>query len=265
MTAMVSTAFWSGKAVFVTGGSSGIGRELAIAAARAGGRVGIIARGADRLDGVAAVIRAAGGTVEAVACDAADATAVARSVAALEARLGACDVAIACAGIHRTSWPLEATTAREVFDVNVGSTVAFLSAVLPGMLARRRGHLCGVASVAAAVGLPGNAAYCGSKAAIVAFLESLRIDCRPHGVRVTTACPGFVDTPLVTDEERAHGGLMPADEAAARILAAIERGRAEAWFPWHTALAARAARLLPPWLRDRALAAQPPMRDASRR
>lgn len=264
MATMISPAFWSGKAVLVTGGSSGIGRELALAAARAGGRVGIVARGAERLAGAAAAIRQAGGTVAAVACDAADAAAIARGVADLEERLGACDVAIACAGIHRTTWPLAAAPAREVFDVNVGGTVAFLSAVLPGMLARRRGHLCGVASIAAAVGLPGNAAYCGSKAALVAFLESLRIDCRPHGVRVTTACPGFVDTPLVTDEERAGGGLMRADAAAARILAAIERGRAEAWFPWHTALAARAARLLPPWLRDRVLAAQPPMREAAR-
>ena len=103
MTAMVSTAFWSGKAVFVTGGSSGIGRELAIAAARAGGRVGIIARGADRLDGVAAVIRAAGGTVEAFACDAADAAASGHSDGGLLLRaigLGKEEFSAAAGGSH---------------------------------------------------------------------------------------------------------------------------------------------------------------------
>jgi NAD(P)-dependent dehydrogenase (short-subunit alcohol dehydrogenase family) len=112
------------------------------------------------------------------------------------------------------------------------------------------------------VGLRHNAAYCASKAALVTLLESLRVDCAPHGIRVTTACPGYVDTPMITAAERASGVAMPAAEAARGILRAIERGRAEAWFPFGTVLQARALRLLPPWLRDAILRRLPPMREA---
>jgi short-subunit dehydrogenase len=261
---MTSSALWRGKTVLVTGGSSGIGRAVCVAVAAAGGRVGIVARRPSLLDETAALLRGRGGVVETAACDAADPVALAAAVERLEGLLGSTDVAIACAGTHRESWPLDAQLAKEVFDANIGPLMAFCAAVLPGMLDRRRGRICGVASIAAAVGLPGNAAYCASKAAAVAFLESLRIDCRPRGIRVTTACPGFVDTPMVTDEERARGGLMTADDAARRILRAIERGRPEAWFPWHTALGARLARGLPPAIRDAILRRTPPMKQASR-
>lgn len=261
---MTKAALWRGRTVLVTGGSSGIGRAVCTAAAAAGSRVGILARREHLLAETAGLIRGRGGIVETVACDAADPGAIAAAVGRLEARLGPADVAIACAGMHRESWPLDAVNAKAVFDGNVGTLMAFCAAVLPGMLDRRRGHLCGVASIAATVGLPGNAAYCASKAAAVAFLESLRLDCGPRGIRVTTACPGFVDTPMVTDEERARGGLMTADDAARRILRAIERGRPEAWFPWHTALAARVARGLPTAVRDWILRRTPPMKEASR-
>lgn len=259
---MISTTLWRGRTVLVTGGSSGIGAATARAAAAAGARVGLIARSPQRLDDAAARIQDAGGIAATFAADATHAEAMAAAVAALESRLGPTDVAIACAGIHRETWPFAAERVREVIEGNVQSTVGFFAAVLPGMLERRHGHLCGVASIAGLVGLPGNAGYCASKAAMIALLESLRIDCRPRGVHVTTACPGFVDTPMVTDEERARGGLMTADEAAWRILRAIERRRAEARFPWHIALGARLLTLLPAGLRETILRRTPPMKEA---
>jgi short-subunit dehydrogenase len=259
---MISETFWRGKSVIITGGSSGIGRAMAGAAAAAGARVGLIARRGGPLDETAGAIREAGGTVATAVCDVTAALATAEAVAALEATLGPVDVAVASAGIHRESWPLDAVTAREVIDVNVSGTIHLLAAVLPGMLSRGRGHLCGIASIAAVVGLPGNAAYCASKAAVVALLESLRLDCVPAGVHVTTACPGLVDTPMITDEERAERGVTSAQDAARRILHGIERGHAETWFPWGTATAAWLARGLPPAIRDRILRSQPRMRDA---
>lgn len=258
---MISRTFWQGKSVIVTGGSSGIGRETCLAVAGAGGRPGIVARRTDFLDETVGAIRASGGSAEAVACDVRDRAGLRAAVTELEHRIGPCEVAISCAGIHRVSWPLEPATAHDVIDVNVGGCLNFLAAVLPGMLDRRRGHICGVASIAALVGLPGNAAYCASKAAVVTLLEGLRIDCEPAGVRVTTACPGFVDTPMVTDEERMEGGLMTARAAAATILRAIERDRAQAWFPARTWLAARLAASLPPRLRARVLRHQPRMQE----
>lgn len=262
---MIPEKFWPGKRLLVTGGSSGIGRAICLAAAAAGGRVGLLARRADAVADTVAEIRSAGGIAEGRACDTTAAADVPRTVAALESALGPCDVAIACAGIHRESWPLDAAAARDVLDVNLGGAAEFLAAVLPGMLARGRGHICGVASIAAILGLPGNAAYCASKAGLLVFLESLRIDCEPAGVLVTAACPGVVDTPMVTDEERAAGGLVSAAAAAERILRGIERGEREIWFPRRTWLAARLARALPPRLRAWAVRGTPRMREAPRR
>jgi len=259
---MISDSFWRGKSVIVTGGSSGIGKAIATMAAGSGARLGLIARRPEPLEATADEIRRTDGVVVTAPCNVADAVAMAEVIAALEATLGPVDIAIASAGIHREAWPLHARTAREVIDVNVVGTINLVAAVLPGMLARGTGHLCGIASIAAVVGLPGNAAYCASKAAVVALLESLRLDCVPAGVGITTAFPGLVDTPMITDDERAHAGVLSADDAARRILRAIERGRAEVWFPWGTATAAWLARGLPPAIRDSLLRSQPRMRDA---
>jgi len=82
------------------------------------------------------------------------------------------------------------------------------------------------------------------------------------GIRVTAVCPGFVDTPMITDEERATlRGLLSAEAAARRIAWAIERGRAEDWFPWWTALEVRLARFLPPRLAARILSRYPEMEE----
>ncbi|MFM7244857.1 MAG: SDR family NAD(P)-dependent oxidoreductase [Planctomycetaceae bacterium] len=258
---MISQSFWRGKSVVVTGGSSGIGRAAALALGAAGARVGLIARRREPLVAAVAAIRATGGVAEGASADVADAAALRAAVADLERGLGACAVAIASAGIHRVSWPLDAASAAEVIDVNVKGCINLAAAALPAMLARHSGCFCGVASIAGVVGLPGNAAYCGSKAAVIAFLESLRLDAGPAGVTITTALPGVVDTPMITAEERAGGGAMTATAAAATILRAIERGRAEVWFPRRTAVAAWCARLLPPALRDPALRRQPRLEE----
>jgi NAD(P)-dependent dehydrogenase (short-subunit alcohol dehydrogenase family) len=186
---MISQSFWRGKSVLVTGGSSGIGRAAAIALGAAGARVGLIARRREPLADAVAAVRSAGGVADAEAADVVDATAVRAAVADLERRLGACDVAIASAGIHRVSWPLDAAIADHVIDVNVKGCIHLAAAVLPGMLTRGRGRFCGIASLAGVVGLPGNAAYCGSKAAVIGFLEGLRLDAGPAGITITTALP----------------------------------------------------------------------------
>jgi len=207
---MIPHRFWDGKSVIVTGGSSGIGRAVAIAVAASGGRVGIVSRHAERQRDTVEAIRAAGGTAAGEIADVAEMDDMARAVSAFERSLGSCDVAIACAGIHRISWPLDPVTATEVIDVNVKGCVHLAAAVLPAMLHRRRGHLCGIASIAGVVGLPGNAVYCASKAAIIAFLEGVRLDAGDSGIQVTTVFPGVVDTPMVTQAERDAGGLVSA-------------------------------------------------------
>ena len=101
----------------------------------------------------------------------------------------------------------------------------------------------------------------------VSRLEGLRgahLDAAPAGVLVTTALPGVVDTPMITDAERQGGGVVSAADAAAVILRGIERGRAEVWFPRSTSILARLARALPPAIRDIFLRRQPRLEESAR-
>ena len=101
------------------------------------------------------------------------------------------------------------------------------------MLARRSGHIVSVSSLAGYKGLPGESAYCASKAAVNAYMEGLRVQARGRGIAVTTVCPGFVHTPMTSPNTFAMPFVLEADEAAARIVRALRRitPRREAWRP----------------------------------
>jgi short-subunit dehydrogenase len=108
--------------------------------------------------------------------------------------------------------------------------------------------------VAGVRGLPGAGAYSASKAAAIAYLESLRVELHGSGVRVVTVCPGYVATPMTAVNDYPMPFLLPADEAARRIARVIERGAGYAVVPWQMAIAARLLRLLPNAVYDRLFA-----------
>ena len=110
---------------------------------------------------------------------------------------------------------------EQTIRVNVLGVIYSIEAVLPGMIARKSGHLLAISSLGAFKGLPGESAYCASKAAVNAYMEGLRIALRSKGVVVTTVCPGFVETPM-TPMDSATPFLMSAD-AAARRIARLDR------------------------------------------
>lgn len=247
---MNDQSFWNNRVVVVTGASSGIGAAFARHCAARGARVGLIARRAEALAELSDGLNRERGAEIAVAAaaDVVDAAAMAAAARQIESRLGPTDVVFACAGVQRYT-PGDrfvAERANEVLTTNVQGVVNTIGAVLPGMVERRRGHVAAVASIAAMLGLPEVSAYCASKAAVVTLLESLRLDVYKLGIRVTTLCPGFVDTPLIRSHDRRNLRyvLQPAD-AAARMARAIERGVPEHWFPWQTWLTARIARFMP--------------------
>jgi len=240
--------FWREKCVIITGASSGIGRALAQHLARRGARVGLLARRRDKLAEVAAVIEDAGGRAAIASADVTDAEQTASAIRALEAALGPCDVLVANAGIHRYSpgFDFRPESASAVIATNVQGVINAVGAVLPRMVARRAGHIVAIGSIAALLGLPEVGAYSASKAAVVTLMESLRVDLHSCGVKVTTICPGFVDTPMIADHGReVLRCVMPVEEAVGRMARAIERGRAEYWFPWGVWLAAWVGKLLP--------------------
>jgi short-subunit dehydrogenase len=109
----------------------------------------------------------------------------------------------------------------------------------------------GIASVAAIRGLPGHGAYCASKAAVVAYCESLRGECRGQGVRVVTLLPGYIATPLTARNPYAMPFLMPADRFADRAFKAISAGSSYRVIPWQMAVVGTLMRALPNALFDR--------------
>ncbi len=260
----VRSVFWQGKCAIVTGASSGIGQALARQLAERGTRLGLIARREDRLAELARDIRDAGGQAEYCSADVAQAASLATAVGELEQSLGASDVAVACAGIYRATLAdrLDAAAIADVMATNILGVSNLFSAVLPGMLQRSRGNLAAVASIAGYLGLAQSGAYCASKAAVITLLQSLRLDLAPRGICVTTISPGYVDTPMITDEERRTiRGLLTAEDTARRIALAIERGKAEVAFPWSLYFQARGAGLLPWWLYRLAVGSVPPLEE----
>jgi short-subunit dehydrogenase len=142
---------------------------------------------------------------------------------------------------------------EQMFRVNVFGMIYAIEAVLPEMLRRGRGHIAGVSSQAASKGLPGESGYCATKAAMNSYLEGLRIQLRSRGIAVTTICPGFVATPMTDVNDFKMPWLMSAEEAARRIVRALERRRKVYSFPWQMTLLMKLARWLPDWIIARTL------------
>ena len=113
------------------------------------------------------------------------------------------------------------------------------------------GRLVGIASVAGIRGMPGAGAYCASKAATIAYLESLRVELHGSGVGVSTIAPGYIATPMTAVNTYPMPFKLSADEAARRIVRHIDRGASYAVVPWQMGLVAKFLRLLPNPLFDR--------------
>ena len=171
---------------------------------------------------------------------------------------------MANAGIYRKTngRDFDPLKADQVVAANLQGVIHAVGAVLPGMVRRRGGRLAAVSSIAGAVALPGSAAYAASKAAVTKLMECLGVDLRGLGIRVTTILPGYVNTAMITDEERATlGDLVTAEYAAEQIAWAVERGKREHWFPPRAWWSAKMAQRLPFSLYDRVMGRYPEMEE----
>lgn len=243
---------WRDKAVLITGASSGIGRALASELGRRGASVALLARRTEELLKVAEDVEGAGGRALALTADVRDAEQIKESVARMEELWGRVDVLIANAGIASVtpSGELSASNVSDLITINVIGATNSVAAVLPGMIERGSGHLVAISSLASFRGLPKSAAYSASKAALSTFFESLRVDLREKGVSVTTIHPGFIRTPLTEGRKRLPF-LVEADDAARKMVRAIERGKKTYAFPWQLASLVRLAHFMPNALYDR--------------
>ena len=244
----------------VTGASSGIGAALARHYAAEGAILGLAARRAEALAALAATLP---GEHAVYVLDVAEAPALAAAAADFVARFGAPDNVVANAGVSAgtlTEHAEDLAVFRRIMDTNVYGMAATFAPFIRPMLADgdvRRRRLVGIASVAGIRGLPGAEAYSASKAAAIAYLESLRLEMRPHGLPVVTIAPGYIDTPMTRINPYPMPFLLPADVAARRFAAAIARGTSYAVIPWPMGVVARLLRLLPNWLYDRLFVGAP--------
>jgi short-subunit dehydrogenase len=219
-----------GKTVVVTGASSGIGRATAIEMARRGADVVLAARRADRLDEVAAECRALGVRATTVPTDVTREEECRRLIDSA----GEVDVLVNNAGFAILDTIAEASTddLREMMDTNYLGAVHCTKAVLPQMLARRRGSIVNVGSITGIMGVAKMAGYGATKAALIAFTEGLRDEVLDRGLRVALVCPGTTESEFFVKAERskipAASRLVPTatpEQVARAVCDAAEDGR----------------------------------------
>lgn len=188
----------NGKIAVVTGAGQGIGSGIAAALCRQGARVVVADVNAQNAEQTAADLRASGGDAVAFSVDVTQAAQVAALFNSVCARFGRIDVLVNNAGIVSQVPTVELTEAqwRRVLDVNLTGVLLCCQAAARAMMARDGGSIINIASAAARAGSPGYAAYCASKAGVVALTRVMAVEWGPHNIRVNSVSPGSIDTEL---------------------------------------------------------------------
>jgi short-subunit dehydrogenase len=247
-------------AIFITGASSGIGEALAreYRRRRPQSLIGLAARRADELERLATALGADATAVYPL--DVNDREALRAAARDFVERGGPPEVVVANAGISVgtvTGKPQDADAFERVVRTNVVSIFDTFSPFVPAMTQAGRGRLVGIASVAGVRGLPGAGGYSASKAAAIAYLESLRVELRGSGVRVVTIAPGFIRTPMTAANRYRMPFLTDVDVFARKAVDAIDAGRSFVVIPWQMGVVAAVLRAMPDALFDRVFARAP--------
>lgn len=233
----------SRQIIWITGASSGIGRDLALSFAHDGHRVAVSARNVEKLR----ELEIASTNISAFPVDVTDTAAVAMTFANIEQALGPIDLAILNAGVWQpmTASRYDLDKAKASMDVNYTGVINALAPAMKAMIARGRGHLALVASVAGYRGLPKGAAYAPTKAALISLAESLYADLKLKGVRMTIINPGFVATPMTERNTFPMPFIVSTDDAVKAIRRGLDSSRFEIVFPTRMAILMKTLRVLP--------------------
>ncbi|MBK7684990.1 MAG: SDR family NAD(P)-dependent oxidoreductase [Rhodocyclaceae bacterium] len=214
--------------VVITGASSGIGRALAFEFAARGYKLGLTARRMEVLEKVREEIRAAHPSsvqrIELQRLDVDATEAVGPALHALFAALGGVDIVVVNAGINNPTFIGKGHLAKEakIIQTNVIGAIATVDAAVEHFLTRGGGQIVGISSLASLQGIPGQGAYCASKAAISMYLDSARVELRAKNVSVTKILPGFILTDIAPNMHK-YPFVVAADKAAREIVTLIER------------------------------------------
>jgi short-subunit dehydrogenase len=228
-----------GAVVAITGASAGIGRASALAFAREGSRLALSARRLDRLEALAAEVRALGAEAMVMAIDVADAADVRRFVDATVARFGRLDVMVnnAGSGVRGRVEETPVEDYRRLMAVNYLGTVYGCQAVLPVMRRQGAGVIINVSSIVGHRALAGGAAYAATKSAQVSLTEALRLELRGTGIAACSIHPVSTETEFAAVAARASAGReggpvgprQSAETVALAIVACARRPRPEVY------------------------------------
>ena len=220
----------------ITGASRGIGVYIARALAAEGVNLALAARSVAELETVRAEMEALGVRAIAIQCDVAKAADRAELVRRVEAELGSIDILVNNAGIERVARFDEALESDilDTLTINLEAPMLLSRAVVPGMLARKRGHVVNIASGAGKVGIAYGTSYCASKHGLVGFTNALRSEYRGRPVGFSVVCPGFVTDAGMYDRWDKKGirapkiaGTSKPEKVAQVVVRCIKKNKAE--------------------------------------
>lgn len=235
--------------VWITGGSSGIGRALAKALAATGYTVAITAREEDEIEALIAEAAPLSGRILSYPCDVTDEVRLEQTLADIENAAGPVVLAIFNAGTYVpvAGENLSVRKFRRTFDLNLQGVINGLVPVARRMQKRGFGQIVLLGSISAWFGWPTTAAYGASKAAINVMAQSLKYDFDKINLRIQVANPGFVNTPLLQLQQTASmvPALMSPEDAANRLLRGIMRGGFEIAFPRRLVWSLKLASVMP--------------------
>jgi hypothetical protein len=239
--------------IFITGASSGIGAALARRYAQQGATLGLLARRRDKLDALKNSLPNPE-RHHVYAVDVTNHEALRDAASHFDHATGGAHIVIADAGISRgtlTEHYDDLRVFEKIIATNLLAMVATFSPFIEGMKQRQQPcRLVGIGSVAGIRGLPGGSAYSASKAAVISYCESLRVELHSSPIKVVTICPGYIDTPMTQVNKFAMPFLMPVEKFAEKAIAAIQRGDSYCVIPWQMAWVAKLLRLLPNYVYD---------------
>lgn len=231
---------WSGKKVLITGGSSGIGKQVAADLLRLGAQVGIIAHEPQRLDAAATELARGGSPIWSHVCDVANLADIRAMATAYRQRFGAPDVIVNNAG-YAVYYGFEQMPAEEIqrlFNVNVTGAALVTRELLPDMIQAGGGDIVMVASIAGRIPMTPCGVYSAAKHGMVCLAELLRVETARFNVRVQTVCPGRVETAFFDHESfrrRTHRPeterTIPIEAVSGAIIDAVTRNAAFTYIP----------------------------------
>jgi len=232
---------------WITGASSGIGRQLALDLAKEGWTVAVTARSENELKNLARQSEALKGTIHAFPGNVSDTALMAGICSAIQGELGEIALLIANAGIYLPQDGLngDVEAYRKSFDVNLMGAVNVLLPVIQAMKQAGRGQIAVVSSVAGYGGLPTSAAYGATKAGLINLVESLKFDLDLAGIRIQLVNPGFIDTPATKSNPFPMPDLLSVEQASSNIQQGLRSDRFEIAFPKRFVRQLKLLRFLP--------------------